>query len=126
MNFFKRRKILRSTSFLDLTPVRVNTHETEKGELVVLLVPKFKSTKLRRFMVPGTKSDFFKIRLDELGSNTWLAIDGSKNVRVICDALIDQLGEKIQPHEEVEQRVLKFLSQLYDQRYITFREIQDN
>lgn len=126
MNFFRRRKILRSTSFLDLTPVRVNDHEHEENGLVVLIVPKFKSTKLRRFMVPGTKSGFFKIKLDELGSNTWLAMDGSKNVRAICDKLIEDLGEKIKPHEEVEKRVMKFLSQLYDQRYITFREIQDN
>lgn len=126
MNFFKRRKILRNTSFLDLTPVRVNDHEHEENGIVVLLVPKFKSTRLSRFLVPGTKSSFFKIKLDELGSNTWLAMDGNKNVRALCDKLIVDLGEKFKPHEEVEKRVMRFLSQLYDQRYITFREIQDN
>lgn len=125
MNFFQRRRILRNTNFLDLTPVRVNEHETGDDELVVLIVPKFKNNRLSRFMVPGTKSSHFKIKLDELGSSAWLSIDGKRNVRTLCEVLIEQLGEKIKPYDEAETRILKFLSQLYDQRYITFREIQD-
>ncbi len=125
MNFFKRRRVLRNTSFLDLTPVRVNEHESGDNGLLVLIVPKFKSTRLSRFMIPGTKSSHFKIQLDELGSSAWLAIDGNRNVKALCEFLVAQMGDKLQPFDEAESRVLRFLSQLYDQRYITFREIQD-
>lgn len=125
MNFFKRRKILLSKSFLDLTPVMILKHEIEIDNKVFLLVPKFRNEKLSRFLIPGTKSTHFKIKLDEMGSTTWLEIDGNKNVQGICDSLIQKLGDEIKPHDEVEQRVMKFISQLYDQRYITFREIQD-
>jgi hypothetical protein len=125
MNFFQRRKILRNTSFLELTPVRLHEHEIEEGGLVVLLVPKFSNASLRKFLIPGNKSSHFRIKLDELGSQTWLTIDGMKNVGGLCAILVEKLGDKIQPHDEVEQRMMKFFSGLYHQRYITFREIQD-
>ena len=75
---------------------------------------------LRQWLIPGGKSDSFRIHLDELGSATWLAIDGKNSVAEICLILDEQFGEKIHP---VETRVTKFLTLLYDQRYITFKEL---
>jgi hypothetical protein len=48
-----------------------------------------------------------------------------KTTSQICDALISKQGEKFQPHEQVQQRVMKFISQLYHQRFLTFKEIMD-
>ncbi len=122
LNFFQRRRILKGANYLELTPVRTEHFETSTGGLVTLLVPKFKSRTLSYFLIPKGKSDHFRIRLDEMGSATWLAIDGQKNVGVLCQILSDVVGEKIQP---VHERVPKFLTTLYEQRYITFKELQE-
>ena len=76
------------------------------------------------FVIAANKKKHYTIYLDELGTITWMEIDGEKNVSEICERLKESLGEKIKPFNEVEQRVTKFLGQLYEQRYITFRELQ--
>ncbi|HNS17229.1 MAG TPA: PqqD family protein [Bacteroidales bacterium] len=120
MNFFQRRRILKGANYLTLTPVRIHAHEIAENGRVTLMVPKFKNQVLREYLIPRNKSDHFRIHLDELGSATWLAINGESNVAEICSKLHESLGEKISP---AEQRVTRFLTLLYDQRYITFREL---
>ncbi len=123
MNFFQRRRILKGANYLILTPVRIHAHEIGENGRVTLIVPKFKNPALRRWLIPVNKSDHFRIQLDELGSATWLAIDGLSSVSEICSQLQQALGEKISP---AESRVTRFLTLLYDQRYITFKELGDN
>jgi hypothetical protein len=120
MNFFQRRKILKKTNFLDLTPVRMHTHALSEEGLVILLVPKFKNPKVAKFMIPPRRSDHFKIKLDELGSATWLEIDGERKIGEIADILTLKFGDKIQP---VNERLSKFCTSLYDNRYIHFKEL---
>jgi hypothetical protein len=120
LNFFQRRRILKKSNYLDMTPVRNQVFETTQDGRITLLVPKFKNKAASHFLIPKSKSDHFRIKLDELGSATWAAIDGKTNVRQLCDILSEQLGEKIYPAEE---RLPKFLTTLYEQRYITFREL---
>lgn len=79
---------------------------------------------MRDFFINGRRKKHFTIYLDDLGSATWLEIDGQRNVEQICQRLKEKLGEKVKPFNEVEDRVTKYLSQLYEQRYITFRELQ--
>ena len=117
MNFFQRRKILKQTSLLDLVPLRLHKHILEDDGKLILLVPKFRNEKLSNFIIRQGKSKHFRIHLDEFGSATWLEMDGKKNVREICDILLEKFGERIQP---VEKRISKYLTTLYDQRYITF------
>ena len=124
LNFFQRRKILKNANFLNLVPVRMHEHEIMETGNVCLKVPKFRKKWMRDFFIAGTRKKHFDIYLDELGTAAWLEIDGEKNVDQICNALISNMGSRIQPFEEVDQRVAKFLSQLYEQRYITFRELQ--
>ncbi len=125
MNFFKRRSILKNANFLDLHPLRVHDHEEMENGTIYLKVPKFKKKWLRDFVIAPGKKKNYTIYLDELGTATWLRIDGERNVKQICDKLKDDLGEKLEPFEEVEDRVTKFLAQLYEQRYITFNELQE-
>lgn len=124
LNFFQRRKILRNTDPLDLHPVRIHEHEFTKEGKVCLIVPKFQKRWMRDFFISGRRKKHFTIYLDEVGSATWLEIDGESNVQQICDRLKEKLGEKVEPFNELEGRVTKYLSQLYQQRYITFRELQ--
>ncbi|MFP4557590.1 MAG: PqqD family protein [Bacteroidales bacterium] len=120
--FFKRRRILKNTSALDLVPVRLFDHKTNEEGNVTILVPKFKNEKFARFFIPSSKSIYISIHLDELGSATWLAMDGNKNTDTICKELSQKFGDKIHPAQE---RVVKFLSGLYHNKQITFKQLLD-
>lgn len=120
VGFFKRRKILKSTSALDLIPIRVHNHTISDEGLITILVPKFKNEKFARFFIPARKSIYISIHLDELGSAVWLAIDGIKRVETICSELTERLGDNIQPAEE---RIVKFFTGLYHNKHITFKQL---
>jgi hypothetical protein len=118
LNFFQRRRILKGTNYLDLVPVRILAHRIEQNGRVTIIVPKFKKQVYRKWLIPSNRSDYFHIHLDEPGSFTWLAIDGTSRVSEICSRLEENLGEKIMP---AENRITRFLTMLYDQQYITFK-----
>lgn len=121
MNFIQRRKILRSTSVDDLVPVRVHGHTLVDGR-VVILSPKFKS-KWMHNLFPSTAAMFYRIKLDELGSISWECISGEKTVNEISLEVQNVMKERGIDTADAEKRVSKFMSLLYDWRYITFRQI---
>ncbi len=122
MNYLQRRKILKSTSASDLIPIRVHGHAVVDGK-VVIMVPKFTSKWIHN-LFPRTQMLFFRIKLDELGSLIWENITGDKTIAEITVLFQQQLSEKSVPFDEAGGRVEKFMSTLYDWRYITFRQIQ--
>jgi len=122
MNFFKRRKILKNRNYLDLIPVRKAGQEEIEGNKICLLVPKFKNEGFAKWFIPRRKSLFFRINLDETGSMTWLEIDGIKSVREICDNLLQRSGNNL---PQVVERVTKFLTLLYENRYISFTVLEE-
>ena len=109
---------------LDLIPVRQHPFDKDKDKdnRVTVRVPKFRNKTMARLFLPRRKPPFFSIHLDELGSAVWLSIDGEKNVQEICDELSERLGEKIEP---VEERIPAFISKLYQERYVLFRQIME-
>ena len=60
--------------------------------------------------------------MDKFGSMTWLLIDGNKNVYEICEGLREEFGEEIEP---VYDRVSLFISKLYKNKFIIFKEISE-
>jgi len=125
MNFFTRLRILKQANFLELRPVRILGHELRDGGGITLLMPRFKNRINAALFQPHSKDKFIYIKLDRFGSHTWLMIDGYSTVSQICEKLREQFPDELKPVEETEERVTKFLSMLYQQRYISFREIQD-
>lgn len=125
MNFFQRRKILKKANFLDLHPVRVLKHETGENGNIVLLLPRFRKKIETALFQPQNRDPLIRIRLDQYGSRTWTLIDGAAAVSEICSRLHEAKAAEGAPLEETESRVTKFLSLLYRERYITFREIED-
>lgn len=121
MGLFKTKKIKKGMNFLDLTPIKKFSEEIDENGVTSILIPRFKSQRMAKFFLSRKKSNIFKVKLDELGSATWIELDGKQNVLEICKKLSDRLGEKVHP---AEQRVTKFLSILYQQRCITFKELQ--
>jgi hypothetical protein len=123
MNFFKRRKILKKANFLDLTPVRMIGEEPLDETRISLLMPRFKNRYNSAMFQPRSKDLFIRIKLDQFGSQTWMLIDGNTTVGGIAEQLNREHPEKLQPADETPERVTKFLAMLYQQRYISFREI---
>ena len=95
---------------------------TEDGRIDILL-PRFKSSFLNQVARNSKKGGYIYIHLDELGSTIWQLIDGQKKVMQICSELNELKSGKLQPVDETEKRVTEFLSRLYQERYISFREI---
>jgi hypothetical protein len=121
MNFFQRRARLKNANYLEVTPIRTVKEETDEEKLVTVLIPKVTSRLGKKYFEPMLKSPFIKLKLDEIGSASWLAIDGQKKVGIIAAELVNKFGDKINP---VEERLTKFLTTLYEQRLITFQEIK--
>lgn len=121
MNFFQRRKVLKKANYLDLTPICSKKHLIGDDEKVTVLIPKFTNKFVVEKIVPKLKHPDMKLNLDEIGSAVWLLMDGKKKVKEIALELSQKFGDNIQP---VDERLTKFLTQLYEQRLITFDEIK--
>ncbi len=115
-----KKKTVEEKNYLEIIPVRHYTHEIENNGFVSVLVPRFTNKYLIKYLSPRLKSPFVKAKLDEFGSQVWLEIDGEKNVQRISETLLQKFGEKIQP---VNERLTKFLTQLYTYNFIKFKEI---
>ncbi|MGE5425016.1 MAG: hypothetical protein ACM3N9_06610 [Syntrophothermus sp.] len=125
MNFFKRRNILKKTSFMDLIPVKVLDAELNEQGKVDIFVPRFKNDYLKRAFQTKKKGDFFVIHLDENGSLVWSAIDDRMTVEKLAETVYQTHPEKFKDQEDTNDRVRKFISLLYQERYISFRQIID-
>lgn len=120
LSFSERKKILKSVNTLDLTPIRVYSEEKDQDELVTVIVPKFRNKLVVKLISPNLKSDHFKIKFDKFGSAVWLKMNGKTKVDQIIKDLKKKFGDDIQ--EEAE-RTTKFIFNLYEQGFISFKEI---
>jgi hypothetical protein len=120
MGLLKNKKF-KDLNLMELTPVRNYEHiENEKG-LIDVLVPRFTDWFFGKLLMPRMKKKYIKANLDEIGSVTWLLIDGDNKVYQISDKLSDHFGEKVEP---TVNRITLFMHQLYRNGFITFKEIR--
>lgn len=119
---FKKNKSLREINYLELTPVRKYNHIIEEENKVSVLVPRFQNKILVKYLVPRLKSPDIKVKLDKFGSSAWLKADGNRNVQQICEELLNEHGEEINPAVD---RVTKFYTQLYQYQFIGFKELNE-
>ncbi len=120
LSFKERKKILKSTNTLDLTPIKLYSEVVESDELVTVIIPKFKNKLAVKIISPRLKSDHFRIKLDKFGSAVWLDINGNIKVEKIIKDLKKKFGDELQ---DAEDRITKFIFQLYSQGFISFKEI---
>lgn len=119
MRLFKRNKQKKKTE-LDMTkiiPVRNVKHEEDEAGKIVLLKPKFTSNFSKKHIIPRMKYPYYKIHLDETGTEVWKAINGHNTAVEIGEELQKKLGEKIEP---VYQRLGMFLATLRNENFITW------
>ena len=120
LSFTERKKILKSVNTLDLTPIKLYSEEVDKDELVTVIIPKFKNKIVVKLISPKLKSDHFKVKLDKFGSSVWLKINGKTKVDQIIKELKKKFGDEI---KEEHERTTKFIFQLYEQGFISFKEL---
>ena len=108
-------------NFLDMIPVRNIGEFTREGDKITLMIPKFKSEWMRKWLIPASHSRYFRIHLDETGSKVWLLIDGTRNTDEICNLLSNSVSDQIKADDSVALRVTEFLRQLYRNRFIVFK-----
>lgn len=119
LNIIKKKQKVK-INYLELTPTRKLEQTIREDGLVDVLVPKFRN-KFFIQLIPPSRSKFIKANLDEIGSATWLLIDGKNKVETISQRLLEQFGERIEP---INERLTSFLTQLYHNGFISFNELQ--
>lgn len=112
-------KFLMNVNVLDLVPVGKVKHFVNESGKVDLLVPKFKNDKFARWFIPSWKSPYITMHLDDHGSKVWLGINGEKNVQEICKELAGQTGD------DITERVGRFITDLYSNGCVSFRQIEE-
>ena len=93
----------------ELKPRRLAEWESSDDGKVVVLIPKFKSAFLKKWLMPKLAKPFFKVKLDETGSAIWLLCDGETSVLSIADELRKKFGSAVEP---IEERMTRFFYQL--------------
>lgn len=97
--------------------------QVNEAGIVIILMPRFKNKFWRTVYRESRKGEFINIHLDETGSSIWLLIDGNVSVETIFNALMEKFPERFLSPGDLQKRIIQFLSLLYQQRYISFREI---
>lgn len=120
LSFKERKKILKNANTLELTPIKMYSDEKNEEELITVIVPKFKNKFAVKFISPKLKSDHFKIKLDKFGSAVWEDINGKTKVDEIIKNVKNKFGDDLTNEEE---RITKFIFQLYTQGFISFKEL---
>ncbi len=122
MTMFKKKekkKENNAKNFLDYIPARNIQWETDDSGKVYLIKEKTKNKWLKKIIDWVGKSQNFHIRLDEVGTFTWLAIDGERTVLDISRHLKEAFGEDF---KEPEQRVSFFLGMMKKNGFIELFE----
>ena len=114
--FRKRKKP--EINLLDLIPETNYTWETDKENLVVVLIPKVRNAFLARWLLPRFKNPYYRLSLDEHGSFAWNQCNGTISIKEIADRMGKKFGEDFDPDYE---RTGKFFRQLIHGRLVTVK-----
>jgi hypothetical protein len=106
------------SNLLDLAPTRCAEWQNGEDGLVVLVRPRPKmGAGLRSF---AERLCFWlstpRLRLDRLGSFTWLRLDGKTTVGTIAEAIRNELDES----EQIGERVGRFIRSLHREGMVKY------
>ena len=111
----KKHRLPTIDEFLRFKPIRTDLEwsTNEKG-LVEIKTPKFKSNFGKSFCKVIKKDNSFTANMDKLGSLVWQNCNGNKTVKQILDLLKKEFPKE----ENLDQRLILFLQQMYSLKYI--------
>lgn len=104
------------TNLLDCTPRHAITWEPGGDGRVVLLVPRFRTGPLARWLQPRLSRPVMRVRLDERGSWVWQRCDGTSTVGAIAGAMAAAYEEGA---DAATDRVARFVQTLVRDRFVT-------
>jgi len=119
---FRKKVKKRNLNYLEMHPFRLYEHIFRDDNLVDVLVPRFTSKLAKKLILPKMRNPYIRANLDELGSFLWLNIDGETKVSDLVNKMKEKFAEKVEPATE---RVLLFLTQLYNAGFIDFYELNE-
>jgi hypothetical protein len=100
--------------WLNYYPIREMEYEKDDKEQVVILVPPVENWLVSKIL-PKPKKPAQRIHLDEIGTFVWEHCDGKLSIREIGEHLA---GEFSQLTGQVDERIVQFLQQMYQQNFI--------
>jgi hypothetical protein len=106
-------------NLLELKPLRNLEWEEGENGTVVLLVPKFRNSWMRRFVGPQLSKPNFRVKTDPLGTFVWRRCDGNTTVHEIAGEMGREFGPDFDPSFE---RISRFVRQLAKNDFILFQE----
>lgn len=113
----KNPEIKNKENFFEYIPVRNIEWDKDEKERVYLIKEKSKKKFMKKIIWFFSKSQVFKIHLDELGTSVWLLIDGKRNVYEI----IQEMGKNHKDNlDQAEQRVSNFFILLKKNKFVDF------
>lgn len=101
-------------------PIKNYSEEIFSDGTVSVLVPKIRNELLRNLFSKVIKNIFIKVKLDKYGSEVWKRIDGVKDVDSIVKEMVGNFSDEL---SDAENRTINFIFILYQQDFITFKEI---
>jgi hypothetical protein len=100
---------------LSSVPVPAVAFEKSADGIVTLLNEKSGNRVIRKILDFFKAGQLFRVRLDEVGSRSWLLADGRRTVFEIVRDLRAAFGERVEP---AEKRVALFFLQLYKAKQV--------
>jgi hypothetical protein len=104
---------------LGTVPEKSDAGFLEEGCGVVLLMPRYPTFFGRLVGKVLHRSSNIRVKLDELGSETWRLIDGRRTIREIGAEMQEKSGDTA---ESIYPRLVEFLNILHRNRFIVLRE----
>jgi hypothetical protein len=123
--FRTHRKRLKSVNVLDLIPVATVSQEVTNEGRVNLIIPRFNYNFLLKIFTGAHIRRDFRMLLDETGSLVWLRINGLRTVGIISNEMTEHYRLKSISFDNAEERISKFIIQLYNEGCISFSNLHD-
>jgi hypothetical protein len=102
-------------NLFDLIPVKSRrVHTEKKGDISVIVFPRFRSRLLQKILLPRRKSPDIHITLDAHGTAVWDLIDGERTAGEIAR----QLDTHFENESGYAYRIAAFITQLQQHGYI--------
>ena len=109
---YNRQEIMEE--WLSLYAIRQFDFEMNDNNQAVVLVPQLDNWLVRKFF-PRSRNRSQKVHLDEIGTFIWLKLDGTRNLKEICEAVQEKFKQKVEPCQE---RTILFAQQMFKQKFI--------
>jgi hypothetical protein len=115
-----KRKLSETDPYM-LVPVPLFHHEMNDSGNIELHIPKFKNQTFGKLFLRKKSLPCFVTELDPLGTRVYKHLNGVNTVKEIISHVRTDGKETI---EQLEERTITFLQQLFNYKYITFKQLQ--